>query len=232
MLVACRVYVGGQFMEALKTRCQELFDNSANWSLEVSKEDPHIIRFRYPVSSARSLAYVVPQVVLELGTHAEFVPRDQFTIKSFVAEEFPAIADIDIPVVALLAKRTFWEKTTILHAEYHRPTEKSVPERYSRHYYDVAMLAAGPIRSEALADTEFLAQVVRHKETFYASAWARYDLARPGSLRLLPSEKRTVALERDYRRMHVMIFEEPPEFGDIIESLASLETRINERHEG
>ena len=100
---------------------------------------------RRPVES---LAYVNPQVVLELGTHAEFVPHDRFTIRSFAAEEFPKlVADGDVAVVALLAKRTFWEKATILHAEYHRPPEKALPDRYSRHYYDVAMLAQGPIRA-------------------------------------------------------------------------------------
>ncbi len=61
---------------------------------------------------------------------------------------------------------------------------KPLPDRYSRHYYDVAMLAQGPIRADALADKDLLAQVVRHKETFYPSAWARYDLARPGSFQL------------------------------------------------
>ena len=92
-----------------------------------------------------------------------------------------------------LAKRTFWEKATILHAEYHRPLEKLLPERYSRHYYDVAMMAQGPIRSEALADLNLLADVVRHKETFYPAAWAQYPLARPGTLRLVPRAERMAA---------------------------------------
>ena len=83
---------------------------------------------------------------------------------------------------------------------------KPIPDRYSRHYYDVAMLAQGPIRADALADKDLLTQVVRHKETFYPSAWARYDLARPGSFRLSPVENRIAALERDYRNMAVMIF--------------------------
>ena len=89
-----------------------------------------MVRFHYPMASAKNLAYVVPQVVLELGTHAEFVPHDGFTIRSFVVEEFPALTpDGGVSVVALLAKRTFWEKVTILHAEYHRPPEKQLPER-------------------------------------------------------------------------------------------------------
>jgi len=187
-----------------------------------------VVRFRYPTATANSLAYISPQVVLELGTHAEFVPRDRFTIRSFAAEEFPnLVTDVDIDVVALLAKRTFWEKATILHAEYYRPPEKPLLQRYSRHYYDIAMLAQGPIRAEALADMPLLSQVVRHKETFYPSAWAQYSRASRGSLRLLPAEARRAALERDYRSMGVMIFGEPPPFGKIMETLAALEREIN-----
>jgi len=228
MMVECQRYIGGEFLEALNTRCREILGTDEAWSLEVSKQDPNVVQFRYPTASAKGLDYLNPQVVLELGTHAEFVPHDNFTIRSFAAEEFPnVVADGDVAVVALLAKRTFWEKATILHAEYHRPPEKPLPDRYSRHYYDVAMMAQGQIRTEALSDLDLLAQVVRHKETFYPSGWAHYDLARPGSLRLVPREERLAALERDYRNMGVMIFGEPPPFGEITEVLAALEQEIN-----
>jgi hypothetical protein len=228
MMTACRQYIAGEFLHALTARCEELLGATGSWSAGVSGQDPNVVRFRYPTATAKSLAYVVPQVVLELGTHAEFVPRDRFSIRSFAAEEFPdLIADGQVAVVALLAKRTFWEKATILHAEYHRPPEMPLPERYSRHYYDVVLLAEGTIRTEALADMPLLAQVVRHKETFYSAAWARYDLARPGSLRLLPTAERVAALERDYRNMGVMIFGTPPKFDKLMETLAGLERDIN-----
>jgi hypothetical protein len=89
------------------------------------------------------------------------------------------------------------------------------------------MMANGPIRTEALSDLSLLAQVVRHKETFYPSGWAHYELARPGSLRLVPTDQRLAALERDYRNMGVMIFGDPPAFDSIIETLAALEQQIN-----
>jgi hypothetical protein len=228
MMIECQRYIGGEFLEALQSRCREILGTNEAWSLEVSKQDPNVVQFRYPTASAKGLDYLNPKVVLELGTHAEFVPHDRFTIRSFAAEEFPnVVADGDVAVVALLAKRTFWEKATILHAEYHRQLEKPLPDRYSRHYYDVAMMAQGQIRTEALSDTELLAQVVRHKETFYPSGWAHYELARPGTLRLAPREERLAALERDYRNMGVMIFGEPPAFDSIMGTLAALEQDIN-----
>lgn len=229
MMVACRGYIAGEFLDVARARCRDILGSNATWSLEVSQQDQNVVQFYYPAAGSKSLPYVAPQVVLELGTHAKFVPHDRFTIRAFVAEEFPdLVADVDIGVVALLAKRTFWEKATILHAEHHRPPDKPLPGRYSRHYYDVAMLAEGPIRAEALPDRDLLAQVVRHKETFYPSAWARYDLARPGSFRLLPADERRGALERDYRSMNVMIMGSPPAFDGIMDTLRALEEAINE----
>jgi hypothetical protein len=113
MMTACQQYVGTEFLNVLKTRCLEILGTADTWSLDLSEHDPNVVRFRYPTTRTRSLAYVVPQVVLELGTHAEFVPHHRFTIRSFVGEEFPALVPGgEIGVVALLAKRTFWEKAT------------------------------------------------------------------------------------------------------------------------
>jgi hypothetical protein len=221
--------LGSEFLEVLRVRCEEILGNGEDWTLAVSEQDRNIVRFQYP-SAAPMLDYIKPQVILELGTHAEFVPRDRFTVRAFAAEEFPSMFDEpDVAVTSLLAKRTFWEKATILHAEFHRPAAKALPDRYSRHYYDLAMLAQSPVRAEALADLALLDQVVLHKETFYPSGWARYDLARIGSLRLVPPDERRAALERDYRSMSVMIFGQPPPFGEIIEVLAALEQEINQK---
>ena len=229
MMTACQQYIGSEFLEVLRVRCEEIIGNGEDWTLAVSEQDRNIVRFQYP-SAAPMLDYIKPQVILELGTHAEFVPRDRFTVRAFAAEEFPSMFDEpDVAVTSLLAKRTFWEKATILHAEFHRPAAKALPDRYSRHYYDLAMLAQSPVRAEALADLALLDQVVLHKETFYPSGWARYDLARIGSLRLVPPDERRAALERDYRSMSVMIFGQPPPFGKITEVLAALEQEINQK---
>lgn len=71
---------------------------------------------------------------------------------------------------------------------------------------------------------------MRHKQIFYPSGWARYELARPGSLRLQPANERPTALERDYRDMGVMIFGTPPSIESIVDTLAALEKEINRRH--
>jgi hypothetical protein len=227
MLSACRLYIRNEFLPVLSERFQEVLGDR-DWALTISPTDSHIVQFRYPPSVANRLAYISPQVVLELGTHAEFIPRDTFQFRSFVAEQFPQVFDEpEVSVTALLAKRTFWEKATILHAEYYRPVERGMPSRYSRHYYDLAMLAQSDTKPTALADLDLLATLVRHKQTSYASAWARYDLAAPGSLRLAPTADRLPTLRLDYRDMATMIFGEVPPCDSLIRQLVLLEAEIN-----
>ncbi len=82
MMVECQRYIGGEFLEALKARCENVLGKSDAWSLDVSKQDPNVVQFRYPTASAKGLDYLNPQVVLELGTHAEFVPPMDFQRES------------------------------------------------------------------------------------------------------------------------------------------------------
>ena len=89
------------------------------------------------------------------------------------------------------------------------------------------MMTQGPVSVDALADRALLAQVVRHKQAFYPAAWAHYELAVPGSLRLVPPERRLAALRQDYRDMAAMIFGEVPSFEVLMSHLAELEAAIN-----
>ena len=128
--------------------------------------------------------------------------------------------------MAIAAERTFWEKATILHQEAHRTA--LIPQRYSRHYYDLYKLAVSPVRTSALANPKLLLDVVAFKQRFYPSGWARYDLAVPGSLKLLPTIPSHVEnLARDYEEMQVMLFGAPPEFQEILDELRNLEAEIN-----
>jgi hypothetical protein len=230
MLDDCRRYIRGEFLDSLRGRCREVLgsEEKGGWKLSVDAQSPDFVRFEYPRAARQQFAYVVPQVILELGTHAEFIPRGEFTIRSFAAAEFPSVfAKPDVPVTSLLAKRTFWEKATILHAEFHRPVDKPMPARYSRHYYDVATMAQGAVKKEALDDLPLLSAVVRHKQIFYPSAWAQFPLAVPGTFRIVPPQARVKALRQDYREMGVMIFGEAPPFEKILEALLGLEAELN-----
>jgi hypothetical protein len=226
MMTACHAYVRNQFLSILSEHFTGIL-GTEGWTLAVSHTDPNTIEFSYPVAAKGQLGYVRPIVVLELGTHAELIPSGEFSIKSYAAEHFPDVFDrVAWPVAAIKAERTFWEKATILHVEYHRPPDKSIPGRYSRHYYDLAMMAQSPVRALALADRELLDRVVRHKDHFYRSGWAHYDQAVPAMLQLLPRDERIARLRQDYREMSVMIFGQAPAFDDLLQTLRELEEDI------
>ncbi len=110
--------------------------------------------------------------------------------------------------------------------EYHRKQPKV--DRLSRHYYDLAALAENEeIRHKALGDLELLIRVAEHKKRFFPAAWARYDEAKPGSLRLVPHQTLHDELLDDYRKMRDMFYGEPTPFDRIIAMLIELEEEIN-----
>jgi hypothetical protein len=88
------------------------------------------------------------------------------------------------PVRVLRPDRTFCEKVTLLNSVTH---SGKMPRRRSRHYYHVSRLYRHEIGRRAITDFELLNQVVKHKNVFFREAAARYDLAKPGSLRISPS---------------------------------------------
>jgi hypothetical protein len=230
MLAACGAYIEGPFLRDVRERFTSALGPDG-WTLATRRtpDGGTVVEFTYPPAVAERVEYVKPIVLLEPGTHAEFIPKGSYRIRSFAAEEYPGLFErADVELEAIRAERTFWEKATILHAEYHRPADKRIGGRHSRHYYDMAMLAAAAdVRARALADAALRERVVKHKNEFYYSKWARYDLAVPGTLRLVPPQARLAELRRDYEGMAVMIFGEPPPFDQVMATLADLEREIN-----
>ena len=205
-----------------------------NWSLKLDPKDPQTVLFAYPSGAVASSpdspmkAYIAPYVKLEMGARSDPYPTGTHPVISYAAEEFPDdFEQAACSVSVLEAERTFWEKATILHAEYHRLNESRTNERLSRHYYDLAQLATTEIANKALADMSLLERVAMHKKIFFRAAWAKYDEAKPGSLRLIPSAAKQKALRRDYDSMQLMFFGDRPTFEYVMSTLQALEDRIN-----
>lgn len=189
-------------------------------------DDGFSINIKYP--NAFDDNYLRPEILLEIGPLASWLPSDKFEITSFAAQKFPQVFEnAKCSVNTIVAKRTFWEKATILHHEANRPKESLMPTRYSRYYYDLAMMAKDKVKEEALSDFELLKNVVEFKEKFYPRTWAKYEDAKKGTFKLLPPIFRLDALEKDYRAMENMIFDKKISFTEIIEILKSLEIEIN-----
>ncbi len=205
------------------------FESCPGLVTEIDQDDPQTVNVTYPASFENE--YVRPVVRLEIGPLASMVPSQPHTIQAYAANEFPDLfEDAACPVVAIDARRTFWEKATILHQEAHRASQ--VPSRHSRHYYDLHQLCRSDVRAEALADLGLLGEVVAFKQKFYLSSWANYEEARPGTFRLIPSEDNERHLRQDYAQMRDMIFDEVPSFDSILISLRELENDINAKSDG
>jgi hypothetical protein len=168
-------------------------------------------------------------VKLEFGSLTEQRPTGSHAVRPWIADVLPdAFADWHCDVVALDLHRAFWEKATILHAEHHRPADKTMPDRFARHYADTAALALHADASGAMEKSELRDRVVRWKSRFFGSAWARYDLAAPPTFKLVPPPEREAPLRRDYQAMRDMYLSEPAPFEEILSTLADVERQVNE----
>lgn len=187
-----------------------------------------IVYFAYPSTQSGGFEYLKREVKLELGTLTDQQPTGRYSIKPLLADTFPQLFDgWNCQVTALELERTFWEKATILHAEFHRPENSPTPSRYARHYFDMAKLLGQPHAAKYLTDKAQCQRVVDWKSRVFARGWARYDLAEHGTFRLVPPVQRQADLAQDYARMRPMFMTEPPPFAELMQHLAQAEAVIN-----
>ncbi|MCX6991529.1 MAG: nucleotidyl transferase AbiEii/AbiGii toxin family protein [Kiritimatiellaeota bacterium] len=204
----------------------------SGWDIAIDPDDSQTINFRYPpalISLGLNVpAYIRQSVRLEMGARSDAWPTNTYPITPYAAEIFPNMFQSTFcEVNTLEAIRTFWEKATLLHAEFHRTNPTARSERMSRHYYDLYCLSKTAIGARALMETDLLKRVIEHKRVFFRSAWAHYETAVPGSFHLIPAAGRIKLLRNDYTEMKAMIFGASPEWDIIMEGLKYLEDRIN-----
>jgi hypothetical protein len=203
----------------------------SGWSLALDPADPQTVLFTYPSSglSGEGGGYIRPSIRLEMGARSDDWPAEERVIRAYAAEAFPEVFRVapSCLVRTMEAVRTYWEKATLLHADYHRPPQKAATERVSRHFYDLYRLSQHEVGRQSLNRLDLLERVITHKRLFFASAWASYETARPGTFHLVPGADRLPDLRRDYIRMQAMIFGEYPSWDEILSGLSDLEHRIN-----
>jgi len=206
------------------------FDASLDqgFSVTVDPGDAQTLLFAYPSLSDSVGGYVKPIVRFEFGARGVHLPAEVREISPYVHQAFPDLlgsGGVDVKVLGV--ERTFWEKATILHMLFHQDSTKPLADRMSRHYYDMAQLIGHEAKMRAVGRLDLLGQVAHHKSVFFKAAWAKYEDAKPGSLRLMPNEELTAALRRDYSGMREMIIGDAPGFDDILGAIEAFEAEIN-----
>ncbi len=218
--------LGEQGNEFLRTEFVPFLRSELPDVVEVSVSDSvdQGVVIRYP--AVYTSDYVQEGVLLEIGPLASWVPWVSKTIIPEVSRHYPhVVGNHEFAVRVTTAERTFWEKVTIAHQIAH--SGKDIRDRNARHYYDIVMLSRAGVAEAALQDLPLLHSVAEFKERFYPSRSARYDLARPGTIRLLPDEAQLTELARDYRRMETMFYGSPPDWQVLVEELRELEQTVN-----
>lgn len=217
-------FLSGELLPLLKSDLSAILGKEA--ILYITPEDPQTICFQYPKIFEDSSTLQV--IRLEIGALAAWTPSVKKVITPYVSECYPqAFLQGETTVLTAAAERTFWEKATILHHEANRPEQLKMPDRYSRHYYDLYCIAHSDNKKLAYEDLSLLKKVVDFKMKFYPRKWARYEEAVPGTLKLVPPQYRMESLQRDYDAMAHMIFGEYPKFDTLMQYISQLEDEIN-----
>ena len=228
---ACEIAVQTQIMSMLEASTLDVLGKNEQARFEFLKDSQTkspVILFHYPSTLPTGFAYIKRSVKLEFGSLTDQQPTGRHTIRPWIVEIFPAaFPDWQCEVIALEIERSFWEKATILHAEYHRPLDKLMRDRLSRHYADTAALANYPKAIKAIDHHILRDRVVSWKNLFFHDSSANYIQAKPGTFHLVPRAERLPELRRDYQLMRDMYLNEPVSFDDILNTLSNLERRIN-----
>lgn len=229
----CARHVEQQWLPTLESAALETLGpakHQKSWfryQLDEASRSP-VIFFDYPGALSRGVDYIARSVKVEFGSLVDQRPTGWHPVRAMVTKLVPvAFPDFDAQVVALEIERTFWEKATILHAEFHRPGDKAQPPRHARHYADFAALWRHPSGAVAGKQLDLLERVRQHKSRFFASGWANYTTAIAGTLRLVPPESRWTELRADYAAMRPMFINEPLSFNEMLAVLREAEQTIN-----
>jgi hypothetical protein len=189
-------------------------------------KDGQTVKFGYPNSFSDKS--ILQEIRLEIGALATWTPAAKKTITPYAAQQYIHLfSKPTTEVLTVLPERTFWEKITILHREANCPENREFPTRYSRHYYDLYCMANSNVKVKALADVELLEKVVAFKEKFYRCPWAKYENAKVGTMKLMPSVYNLAELKDDYEHMQNMIFGNKPTFAEMMKVIEKLEWEIN-----
>lgn len=225
---ACANYVQNEMAALLRKSIADELGTNQGWQIVPDTKDPQALLFEYPNITARG-AYIHQAVKIEMGARSEHWPVSLQKVQSFAKKALQEkVTEREIEIRVLNAERTFWEKATLLHQYAHLPADKILPDRLSRHLYDFYKLLNSPIKEIALSDLTLLDRVAEHKKVYFASAWASYETARKGTLKVCPLDRVLAALEEDYEKMSIMFYGgERPDWKVILQAIGEFEREFN-----
>ncbi len=226
-------YISGVFLTGLrKDFIQNGFDEVEIDLIEVKTrdQDPVQIAIKYPAVTEKN-EYILPQVVLEIGSRAMRDPYSERNFCSYVGAQYKGrdFADSEITIPCVNPERTFLEKLFLLHEEFQRPEEKIRVERLSRHFYDIEKIAQTPYAQKAIKDHVLYQEIINHRNKFSKLGGVDYKLHIPPNLNPIPPDKYIGEWEKDYKKMQAeMIYSESLPFPKLMSNIQSLVDQMNQ----
>ena len=219
-------FIKNKLKPSMKSDFEQLLGKKVVFSID--ENDSQVLNFIYPRIYNDDESGILKYVRLEIGPLAALTPVEYVEIE-------PLISSLDIKIFnnkktmikTVAPERTFWEKILILNQEAHRPSDKKMPLRYSRHYYDVYKISKTKYKEKAYSNLDLLKEVRDFKKKFYPVSWAKYDEAIPGRFTLIPSDERIKELKKDYENMKEMINDNSISFNDILIEIKKIEIELN-----
>jgi predicted nucleotidyltransferase component of viral defense system len=193
-------------------------------------DDPLKIEIHYPALTDE-VPYVLPQVIIEIGSRSMKEPYENRSLNSFVDlkyHDFPFAGDI-LTIPTVRPERTFLEKIFLLYEEHQQPVEKMIIKRKSRHLYDLERLMDTEFAENALKDRELYHAIVEHRRRLTQIRGLNYDNHTPDKINPVPPDVFMSEWENDYKTMQEsMLNKSSLSFKELIGRIRLLKERINQ----
>lgn len=199
---------------------------------DLTYPEPRKIHVRYRSLFPAPLAYLRPEVLLEIGARSLIEPwmpqRVQSLVTTATGIETAAFDERPIPMAD--PRKTFLEKAFLLHEQFSTGARRKA-DRQSRHLYDLEKMMQHPDILAAISDDNLWDSIARHRAVFTSVAGIDYTTEIRDHIVLVPPESVLAGWRADYQTMcQSMIFEpDPLPFAVLLERLHTLESLFHLR---
>lgn len=193
--------------------------------------EPRTIFVRYQSLFADQISYLSPIVKVEAGSRSLLEPTESVEINSLIETALPTISTTvaSSKVKTAIAEKTFLEKAFLLHELFStgKPVEA---RRRSRHIYDLHMMMQKGLAENAIANHELWETIHHHRATLTSMQGVDYTPDIRDRIQLVPPTESMASWKNDYEETNgSMIYNNPPSFEDLLESMDLLEHLFRQR---
>lgn len=213
----------------LKNMCQ--IEPEPDGEGDSTYPEPRSIFIRYKSVFDDKLDYIPPVVKVEAGARSLLEPYVETAITSMVEETLPSISTTisDVMVKTAIAEKTFLEKAFLLH-ELFSVNDTVDANRRSRHMYDLHMMMEGGIAESAIQNDDLWETIRQHRSMLTSMKGVDYSKEIRNDIRLVPPTGCIDNWLSDYEDMSkAMIYDNPPDFWQLIKSMEKLESMFINR---